>query len=68
MGLYEVYVFVGFGMEAMLANFHMCCVMFLLRTVLNMRVHEDLCFMYLIFSLSRPYELLLLLCFMSSWT
>ena len=33
----------GFGMGTMLANFHMCGIMLLLRAVLNMRVQEGLC-------------------------
>ena len=33
-----VYVFVSFGMGIMLANFHMCGLMLLLRAVLNMLV------------------------------
>ena len=33
----------GFGMGTMLAKFHMCGIMILLRTVLNMRVQEGLC-------------------------
>ena len=36
MGLYEApfsMSLVGFGMGNMLANFHMCCIMFLLRAI-----------------------------------
>ena len=39
MGLYEVPLFMsllGFGMGAMLANFHMCGIMLVLRAVFNM--------------------------------
>ena len=39
MGLYEVPLcisWLGFGMWTMLANFHMCGIMFLLRAVFNM--------------------------------
>ena len=39
MGLYEVPLSMsslGFGMGTMLANFHMGCIMLLLRAVLNM--------------------------------
>ena len=52
-----------FVMVTMLTNFHMCGIMLLLRAVLNMLVrHENprgsMCFRCLMFSLSRPYELL----------
>ena len=39
MGLYEVplsMALLGFGMETVLANSHMCGIMFLLRAVFNM--------------------------------
>ena len=45
-GLYEVPLSVsllGFGMGTMLANFHMCGIMLVLRAVFNMRVQEGLC-------------------------
>ena len=53
----------GFGMGTMLANFHMCGIMFLLRAVLNILVRNasprrPMCFRCLIFSLSGPCELL----------
>ena len=56
----------------MLANFHMCGIMLVLRAVLNMLVRnaspiEPMCFMCFIFSLSGPCELLLLLCCIASW-
>ena len=38
MGLYEVQLsmsFLGFGMVTILVNFHMCCIMLLLRAVLT---------------------------------
>ena len=35
-----VYVFVGFGMETMLTNFHMCGIMLVLRAVFNMLVRN----------------------------
>ena len=41
MGLYEVPLsmsLLGFGMGTMLANFHVCDIMFLLRAVFNMLV------------------------------
>ena len=41
MGLYEVHLSIsllGFGMETMLANFHMCVIMLVLRAVFNMFV------------------------------
>ena len=46
--------------------------MFLLRAVLNILVRNasprgPMCFRCLIFNLSRPSELLFLLCFMASW-
>ena len=44
MGLYEVPLsmsfFLGFGMGTMLANFHMCGIMLVLRTVFNMLVRN----------------------------
>ena len=56
----------------MLANFHMCGIMLLLRAVLNILVRNasprgTICFRCLLFSLSGPCELLFLLCFISSW-
>ena len=41
MGLYEVPLstyLLGFGMGTMLANFHMCGIMLVLRAVFSMRV------------------------------
>ena len=43
MGLYEVPLsmsLLGFGMGTMLANFHMCAIMFVLRAVFNMLVRN----------------------------
>ena len=43
MGLYEVPLsmsLLGFGMGTMLANFHMCGIMLLLRAVFNMLVRH----------------------------
>ena len=43
MGLYEVSLsmsLLGFGMGSMLANFHVCDIMLLLRAVLNMLVRN----------------------------
>ena len=62
----------GFGMGTMLANFHVCGIMLLLRTVLNMLVRNGsprgpMCFRCLMFNLSGPCELLFLLCFIASW-
>ena len=76
MGLYEVPLSVsllGFGMGTMLANFHMCDIMLVLRTVFNMLVRNaclrrPMSFRCLMFSLSGPCELLFLLCFIASWT
>ena len=67
MDLYKVPIsmsLVGFGIETMLANFHMCGIMLLLRAVLNMLVRNaclrrPICFRCLIFSLSGPCELFL---------
>ena len=62
MGMYEVpmsmYLF-GFVMGTMLANFHVCGIMLVLRTVFNMLVGNaspkgTMCFKCLIFSLSGP--------------
>ena len=55
----------GFRMGTMLANFHMCGIMLVLRVVFNMLVRNA---RYLMFSLSGPCELLFLLCFIASWT
>ena len=59
MGLYEVpwsMSSLGFGMGTILANFHMCGIMLLLRAVLNMLVRNasprgPMCFRCLMFSL-----------------
>ena len=43
MGLYEVPLYMslqGFGMGTMLANFHMCGIMLVLRAVFNMLVRN----------------------------
>ena len=76
MGLYEVPLFVsllGFGIGTMLANFHMCGIMLVLRAVFKMLVRNasprrPMCFRCLMFNLSGPYELLFLRCFIASWT
>ena len=76
MGLSEVPLSMslsGFGMGTMLANFHMCGIMLVLRAVFNMLVRNaslrgPMCFRCLIFNLSGPCELLFLLCFIASWT
>ena len=55
MGLYEVPLSkLGFGMGTMLANFHMCGIMLVLRAVFNMPMR----FRCLMFNLSGPCELL----------
>ena len=62
MGLYEVPVamsLLGFGMETMLANFHMCGIILVVRTVFNMLVRiaslrGPMGFRGLMFSLSGP--------------
>ena len=46
MSLYEVplpMTVLCFGMGTMLANFHICGIMLLLRAVLNIKVQEGLC-------------------------
>ena len=63
----------GSGMGTMLANFYMCGIMLVLRTVFNMLVRNAsprafMCFRRLMFNLSGPCELLFLLCFIASWT
>ena len=76
MSLYEVHLpmsLLGFGMWTMLANFHMCGIMLVLRAVFNILVRNvsprgPMCFKCLIFSLSGPCELLFLICFIASWT
>ena len=76
MGLYEVPLsmsLLGFGMETMLANFHMYGIMLVLRAVFNMIVRNasprgPVCFWCLMLSLSGPCELLFLLRFITSWT
>ena len=76
MGLYEVPLsmsWLGFGMRTMLANFHMCGIVLVLRAVFNMLVRNasprgPMCFRCLMFNLSGPCELLFLLCFIASWT
>ena len=78
MGLYEVpfsMSLLGFGMgtPTMLANFHMSCIMLVLRAVFNVLMRNastrgHMCCMCLMFNLSGPCELLFLLCFIASWT
>ena len=76
MGLYEVPLrmsLLGFGMGTMLANFHMCGIILVLRAVFNMLVRNasprgPVCFSCMMFNLSGPCELLFLVCFIASWT
>ena len=76
MGLYEVPLFMsllGFGMETMLANFHVHGIMLVLRVVFNMLVRNasprgPMYFRCLMFNLSGPCELLFLLSCIASWT
>ena len=76
MGLFEVplsMALLGFGIGTMLANFHMCGIMLVLRAVFNMLVMNasprgPMCFRFLMFNLSGPCEFLFLLCFIASWT
>ena len=60
-----------FGMGTMLANFHRCGIMLVLRAVFNMLVRNasprgPMCFKCLMFNMSGPCELLFLLCFIAS--
>ena len=72
MGLYEVPLsmsLLGFGMGTMLANFHMCGIMLVLRVMFNMLVRNaspraPMCFRCLMFNLSGPCELLFVLFFL----
>ena len=55
-----------FGIGTMLANFHVCGILFLLRVVLNILVRNasprgSMCFRCMIFSLSGPCELFVFL-------
>ena len=76
MGLYEVPLSIfllGFGMGTLFANFQMCGIMLVLRSVFNMLVRNasprgPMYFRCLMFNLSGPCELLFLLCFIASWT
>ena len=43
---------------SVLANFHVCGIMLLLRAILNASPRGHMCFRCLIFSMSGPYELL----------
>ena len=74
MGLYEVPLSMSlliFVMGTMLANFHKCGIMLVLRAVIKMLVRNaspiaPMCFRCLMFNLSGPCELLFLLCFIAS--
>ena len=76
MGLYEVPLSMslfGFGMETMLANFHICGIVLVLTAVFNILVRNasprrPMYFRCLMFNLSGPCELLFLLCFIASLT
>ena len=76
MGLYELSLsmsLLDFGMGPMLANFHMCGIMLVLREVFNMLVRNasprgSMCFRCLMFSLPGSCELLFIFCVISSWT
>ena len=68
MGLYGVPLsmsLLGFGMETMLANFHMCGIMLLVR---NASPRGPMCFRCLMFDMSGHCILLCLLCCIASWT
>ena len=64
--MYEVTLsmsLLGFRTGTMLANFHMCGIMLMLRTIFNMLMGNanprgPICFRCLMFNLSRPCELL----------
>ena len=66
MGMYAVPLsmsLLGFGMGTMLANFHICGIMLMLRAVFNMLVRKaslrgPTCFRCLMCNLSGPCELL----------
>ena len=63
----------GFGMGTMLANFHICGILLVLRAVFNMlarnvRPRGPMCFRCLMFNLSAQCELLFLPCIIASWT
>ena len=74
MGLYEVLLsmsLLSFGMGTMLANFHMCGIMLVLRAVFNMLVRNasprgPMCFRCLMLNFSGPCEFVFLLCFIAS--
>ena len=76
MGLYEVPLSMSllcFGMGTMLANFHMCGIILVLRAVFNMLVRNvsprgPMRFRCLMCNLSGPCEVLFLLCFIAFWT
>ena len=76
MSLYEMTFsmsLLGFGMGTVIANFHMCGIMFLLRAVLNILVRNasprgPICFRCLMFSFLEPCELLFLPCFIAPLT
>ena len=77
MGLYKVSLsmsLLGFGMGTMFANFLILCGIMLVliavfyMLVMNANPRGPMCFRCLMFSLSGPYVLLFLLCFIASWT
>ena len=76
MGLYDMSLsmaLLGFGMETMLANFHMCGIKLVLRAVFKMLVRNTsprgpIYVRCLMFNLSGPCELIFLLCFIDSGT
>ena len=76
MGLYDVALsmyLLSFEMGTMLANFHVCGIMMVIRALFNMLVMDvsprgPMGFRCLIFILSGHCELLFLLCFIASWT
>ena len=72
MGLYEVPLSM-YLMGTMFANFHMCCIMLVLRAVFHILVRNagargHICYMCRMLNLSGPYELLFLLCFIAYLT
>ena len=68
-----VYVFGGFWDGDFVSQLPMCGIMLVLRAVFNMLMRNastrwPMCFRCLMFSLSEPCELLVLLCFIASWS
>ena len=70
MGLYEVTLSIsllGFGIGTMLVNFHMCGIKSRFQHARE-ECESKKAYVLMMFSLSRPCELLILLCLIASWT